>query len=90
MISWTELVTLEPQLSDLEEQVRREAQTASADPLWSFSAYWSWTLRPAIKPLVGWDRATGAHPQLLTEEAWHAAISHLVGLLPVGEGAWAS
>lgn len=90
MISWTELVALEPQLSVLEERVRQEAQTAGADPAWSFSAYWSWTLRPAVKPLVGWERATGVHPQLLTEEAWRTAIGHLIGLLPAGEGAWAS
>lgn len=90
MITWPELAAAEPRLAELEEAVRREAATAAADPMWSFSIYWSYTLRPAIKPLVGWERDTGAHPHLETEEAWHAAISHLIGLLPAGEGAWAS
>lgn len=90
MITWTELTAAEPRLIDLEQAVRAEAETAKTDPLWSFSIYWSYTLRPAIRPLVGWERETGAHPQLHTEEAWHAAISHLIGLLPEEEGAWAS
>lgn len=90
MITWNELAAAEPRLSDLEVDVRAEAATAEADPMWSFSIYWSHTLRPAIKPLVGWERDTGAQPQLHTEEAWHAAISHLIGLLPAGEGVWAT
>jgi hypothetical protein len=77
-------------LTELEQTVRAESATAATDPMWSFSIYWSHTLRPAIKPLVGWERDTGAHPHLHTEEAWHAAISYLVGLLPAGEGLWAS
>ena len=90
MITWPELVAAEPRLAELEEAVRLEAATAAADPMWSFSIYWSRTLRPAIKPLVGWERDTGAFPGLESEEAWHAAISHLIGLLPAGEGLWAS
>lgn len=90
MITWPELADAEPRLRDLEQGVRAEAEKAEADPMWSFSAYWSYTLRPAIRPLVGWDRDTGAHPHLETEEAWHAAISHLIGLLPAGEGQWAT
>ena len=90
MITWPELTAAEPRLLDLEAAVRGEADRAQADPMWSFSIYWSHTLRPAIRLLVGWERETGAHPQLLTEEAWHATISHLIGLLPEGEGAWAS
>lgn len=90
MITWNELVIAEPRLLQLEELVRLEAVAADANPAWSFSIYWSYTLRPAIRALVGWERETGAHPELHTEEAWHAAISHLIGLLPEGEGAWAS
>ncbi|MFI9598877.1 hypothetical protein ACIHCX_03180 [Streptomyces sp. NPDC052043] len=90
MITWPELTAAEPRLAELEEAVRLEAAAAEADPMWSFSRYWSYTLRPAIRPLVGWQRDTGAHPHLETEEAWHAAISHLIGLLPAGEGLWAS
>lgn len=90
MLTWPELTAAEPRLVELEEAVRREAATAEADPMWSFSIYWSRTLRPAIRPLVGWDRDTGAHPHLESEEAWHAAISHLIGLLPAGEGLWAT
>ncbi|MBZ6207472.1 hypothetical protein KVH31_13290 [Streptomyces olivaceus] len=90
MITWPELTAAEPRLAELEEAVRIEAATAETNPMWSFSIYWSRTLRPAIRPLVGWDRDTGAHPHLESEEAWHAAISHLIGLLPAGEGLWAS
>lgn len=90
MITWPELTAAEPRLLDLEQEVRAEADKASGDPMWSFSIYWSRTLRPAIKPLVGWYRDTGAQPQLESEEAWHAAISYLIGLLPAGEGLWAS
>jgi hypothetical protein len=90
VITWPELVAVEPRLAELEEAVRLEAVTAAVDPMWSFSIYWSRTLRPAIKPLVGWHRDTGAHPHLESEEAWHAAISYLIGLLPEGEGLWAS
>ena len=90
MITWPELAAAEPRLAELEEAVRLEAVTAETDPTWSFSRYWSYTLRPAIRPLVGWERDTGARPELHTEAAWHAAISHLIGLLPAGEGAWAS
>lgn len=90
MITWPELADAEPRLAELEEAVRAEAATAETNPMWSFSIYWSYTLRPAIRPLVGWERDTGAHPKLHTEEAWHAAISHLIGLLPAGEGAWAT
>ncbi|MFA0844394.1 hypothetical protein [Streptomyces rochei] len=90
MITWPELTAAEPRLIELEEAVRLEAATAETDSMWSFSIYWSRTLRPAIRPLVGWDRDTGAHPHLETEEAWRVAISHLIGLLPAGEGAWAS
>jgi hypothetical protein len=90
VITWSELVASEPRLLDLEKEVRVEAEKAEADPSWSFSIYWSRSLRPAIRPLVGWDRDTGAHPHLESEEAWHAAISHLIGLLPAGEGLWAS
>lgn len=90
MITWTELTAAEPRLIDLEQEVLAEAKTADGDPMWSFSQYWSWTLRPAIRPLVGWGRETGARPELHTEEAWHATISHLIGLLPAGEGLWAS
>ncbi|MFE0470552.1 hypothetical protein ACFW2V_02900 [Streptomyces sp. NPDC058947] len=90
MITWPELVAVEPRLAELEKAVLLEAETAAADPMWSFSIYWSRTLRPAIRPLVGWDRDTGAHPHLESEEAWHAVISYLIGLLPAGEGLWAS
>ncbi|MET7688035.1 hypothetical protein ABZT06_08645 [Streptomyces sp. NPDC005483] len=90
MITWPELTAAEPRLRDLEVEVLAEAAKAETDPMWSFSIYWSRTLRPAIKPLVGWERDTGAHPQLESEAAWHAAISHLIGLLPAGEGLWAS
>ena len=90
MITWTELAAVEPRLCDLEKRVRAEAEQADTNPMWSFSIYWSYTLRPAIRPLVGWERDTGAQPRLHTEEAWHAAISHLIGLLPAGEGAWAT
>jgi hypothetical protein len=90
VITWPELAAVEPRLSDLEQQVRAEAERADADPMWSFSIYWSYTLRPAIRPLVGWERDTGAHTHLESEEAWHAAISHLIGLLPAGEGLWAT
>lgn len=90
MITWPELAAAEPRLAELEEAVRLEAATVEADPMWSFSIYWSRTLRPAIKPLVGWERDTGARPELHTEEAWHAAISYLIGLLPADEGLWAS
>jgi hypothetical protein len=90
VITWPELADAEPRLLDLEKEVRAEAAKAQADPSWSFSIYWSRTLRPAIRPLVGWDRDTGAHPHLESEEAWHAAISHLIGLLPAGEGLLAS
>jgi hypothetical protein len=90
VITWPELVAVEPRLAELEEAVRLEAATAETNPMWSFSIYWSRTLRPAIRPLVGWDRDTGAHPHLESEEAWHAAISYLIGLLPAGEGLWAS
>ncbi|MFJ8594826.1 hypothetical protein [Streptomyces sp. NPDC093598] len=90
MITWPELADTEPRLLDLEKEVRVEAEKAEADPSWSFSIYWSRTLRPAIRPLVGWDRDTGAHPHLESEEAWHVAISHLIGLLPAGEGLLAS
>jgi hypothetical protein len=90
VITWPELTTAEPRLLDLEQDVRAEAAKAEADPMWSFSIYWSRTLRPAIRPLVGWERDTGAHPHLESEEAWHAAISHLIGLLPAGEGVWAT
>ncbi|WP_435643825.1 hypothetical protein ACR9VJ_26220 [Streptomyces sp. H49] len=90
MITWSELTDAEPRLLDLEKQVRAEAARAKTDPMWSFSIYWSYTLRPAIKPLVGWERDTGAHPRLESEEAWHAAISHLIGLLPEEEGLMAS
>lgn len=90
MITWKELADAEPRLRDLEQEVRIEAAKAETDPMWSFSIYWSRTLRPAIKPLVGWYRDTGAHPHLESEEAWHAAISYLIGLLPAGEGLWAS
>ncbi|NEA52366.1 hypothetical protein [Streptomyces sp. SID10815] len=90
MITWPELTAAEPRLAELEKAVRLEAASAETDPMWSFSRYWSYTLRPAIRPLVGWHRDTGAHPHLETEEAWHAAISHLIGLLPAGEGLWAS
>jgi hypothetical protein len=90
MISWEDLVTTEPRLADVEKAVRTEAREALVNPYWSFSAYWSYTLRPAIKTLVGWDRDPNTHPELATEEAWHTAISHLIGLLPEGEGVWAS
>ena len=90
MITWPELAAAEPRLAELEEAVRAEAAKADADLTWSFSIYWSHTLRPAIRPLVGWDRDTGAAPELHTEAAWHAAISHLIGLLPAGEGVWAT
>jgi len=90
VITWPELAAAEPRLAELEEAVRLEAATVEDNPMWSFSIYWSRTLRPAIKPLVGWERDTGAHPKLHTEEAWHAAISYLIGLLPAGEGLWAS
>ncbi|MFJ8929298.1 hypothetical protein ACIRLA_22235 [Streptomyces sp. NPDC102364] len=90
MITWPELAAAEPRLTELEQTVRAESATAATDPMWSFSIYWSYTLRPAIKPLVGWERDTGAHPHLHTEEAWHTAISYLIGLLPAGEGLWAS
>lgn len=90
MIAWDELTAAEPRFLDLEQAVLAEAKRAETDLMWSFSIYWSRTLRPAIKPLAGWERDTGAAPQLHTEEAWHAAISHLIGLLPAGEGAWAS
>ncbi|NYV73121.1 hypothetical protein [Streptomyces sp. UH6] len=90
MITWHELAAVEPRLADLETEVRAEAEKAETDPMWSFSIYWSRTLRPAIKPLVGWDRDTGAYPALHTEEAWHTAISHLIGLLPADGGGWAT
>jgi hypothetical protein len=90
VITWPELAAAEPRLLDLEQEVRAEAAKAETDPMWSFSIYWSHTLRPAIRPLVGWERDTGAHPHLETEAAWHAAISHLIGLLSAGEGAWAT
>lgn len=90
MITWLELTAAEPRFIDLEQTVLAEAKRAADNPMWSFSQYWSWTLRPAIKPLAGWERDTGAAPELHTEEAWHAAISHLIGLLPEGEGAWAT
>lgn len=90
MITWPQLTAAEPRLLDLEKEVRAEAAKAETDPMWSFSIYWSRTLRPAIRPLVGWERDTGARPELHTEAAWHAAISHLIGLLPAGEGLWAS
>ncbi|GES27849.1 hypothetical protein AB0G60_02995 [Streptomyces angustmyceticus] len=90
MITWNELVLAEPRLRDLEEQARAEAIKAQGDPEWSFSAYWSYTLRPAVTLLVGWKRSGADAPQLRTEEAWHAAISHLIGLLPESEGALAS
>lgn len=90
MITWTELAAVELRLLDVEQDVRAEAAKAATDPMWSFSIYWSYTLRPAIRPLVGWGRDTGAHPRLETEEAWHTAISHLIGLLPAGEGLWAT
>lgn len=90
MITWPELAAAEPRLRDLENDVRTEASKAEADPMWSFSIYWSHTLRPAIRPLVGWERDTGAAPELHTEAAWHAAISYLIGLLPAGEGLWAT
>lgn len=90
MITWTELAAADPRLADLAEEVLAEAERAEADPMWSFSRYWSYTLRPAIRPLAGWERDTGAAPALHTEEAWHAAISHLIGLLPAGEGLWAT
>ncbi|MEU1273041.1 hypothetical protein [Streptomyces sp. NPDC005799] len=90
MITWPELAAAEPRLRDLEEEVRAEAAKAETDPMWSFSIYWTYTLRPAVKPLVGWYRDTGAHPRLESEEAWHTAISHLTGILPAGEGLWAS
>lgn len=90
MITWPELAAVEPRLTDLEQQVRAEAEKAETNPMWSFSIYWSRTLRPAIRPLVGWERDTGAHPHLETEEAWHAAISHLISILPASEGMWAT
>ena len=94
MITWTELAIAEPRLRQLEEQVRAEAARAEGDPSWSFSVYWSCDLRPALRPLVGWDRRSDTRvdipANLHTEEAWHAAISHLIGLLPEGEGVWAS
>lgn len=90
MITWTELAAAEPRLIGLEQDVLAEAKHADINPGWSFSQYWSWTLRPAVKPLVGWERDTGAAPELRTEEAWHAAISYLIGLLPASEGLWAS
>ncbi|CAM5601715.1 hypothetical protein [Streptomyces coeruleorubidus] len=90
MITWSELTDAEPRLLDLEKEVRAEAARADSDPTWSFSIYWSYTLRPAIKPLVGWERDTGAHPRLESEEAWHAAISYLIGLLPEEQGLMAS
>jgi hypothetical protein len=90
VITWPELAAAEPRLAELEEAVRLEAAAVEDNPMWSFSIYWSRTLRPAIKPLVGWERDTGARPELHTEEAWHAAISYLIGLLPAGEGPWAS
>jgi hypothetical protein len=90
VITWSELTAAEPRLLDLEEEVRAEAARAEHDPMWSFSIYWSYTLRPAIKPLVGWERDTAAHPHLGSEQAWHAAISHLISLLPEEEGLMAS
>lgn len=90
MITWSDLTAAEPRLAEPEEVVRLEAATAEASPTWSFSIYWSHTLRPAIHPLVGWGRDTGARSELGTEAAWHVATSHLIGLLPAGEGAWAS
>lgn len=92
MITWNELVLAEPRLRDLEQEVRREAAEAMGDPMWSFSAYWSYALRPGLTRLVGWKRPGVNHPQLHTEEAFHAAISHLIALLPDDDrmGAWAS
>ncbi|MEV7466191.1 hypothetical protein AB0O20_06700 [Streptomyces kronopolitis] len=90
MITWNELVLAEPRLRDLEAEVHAEVDAAAADPAWSFSAYWSYALRPAVSRLVGWKRPGLDHPQLRTEDAWHAAISHLIGLLPGDEGALAS
>lgn len=92
MIIWTELVEHEPKLAALEQQVRAEAARAVGDPLWSFSRYWSFDLRPALRSLVGWERPAFCPPELTTEEAWHAAVSHLVGLLPDENaiGRWAS
>lgn len=91
MITWTELATAEPRLSQLEETVRAEAERAKTDSGWSFSRYWSFELRPALRKLVGWERPpTPDKPQLLSEEAWHVAISHLIALLPEEEGQWAS
>lgn len=85
MITWKEMVLVEPRLRDLEQEVRTEAATALVDPMWSFSAYWSYTLRPAVTELIGWKRPGDDQPELCTEEAFHAAISHLVGLLPENE-----
>lgn len=90
MIAWEDLAAAEPRLADVEQAVLVEAREALSNPRWSFSAYWSYTLRPAIKTLVGWDRDPGSHPELATEEAWHSAISHLIGLLPATEDGWAT
>lgn len=90
MITWPELTEAEPKLLDLEAEVLVEAERAERDPMWSFSGYWSYVLRPAIRPLVGWGRITDPRPEFRTEEAWHVAMSHLIDLLPAGEGMWAS
>lgn len=90
MISWTELAAAEPRLLDLEQAVRAEIDSAAGDPQWSFSRYWSWTLRPAIRVLVGWDAGPDTAPEVRTEAAWHTAISYLIDLFPVEESAWAS
>lgn len=91
MITWAELAEAEPKLTALEEEVRAEADRAKNSRDWSFSRYWSFELRPALRKLVGWERPpVYDRPQLITEEAWHVAISHLIALLPEEEGLWAS
>lgn len=93
MITWNELAVTEPRLRDLEDAVRAEAAAAVSDPMWSFSAYWSYAVRPALTALVGWNRPGTDRPQLRTEEAFDAAVSHLCALLPDESelmGRWAS
>jgi hypothetical protein len=78
-LTFADLARLEPGLSDLERDVRRERRERGRP--YCANRVWYGLYKPRLVWLVGWHADT-PHPELRTPTAYATAYRHLYELLP--------
>jgi hypothetical protein len=76
IVTFEQLVKIEPRLKDLDRQA---AEVDGSDSDFCANRVWYGSLKPTLLKLVGWE---AAHPLLKSETAYDVAYEHIYNRLP--------